>query len=53
MVDTLVTGGDHAALKGGHVLGGVEREGTPTAEGTHLGAVDGGVVGLGAVFIDV
>ena len=53
MVDTLVAGGDHAALKGGHVLGGVEREGTPTAEGTHLGAVDGGVVCLGAVFVDI
>ena len=53
MVYTLITGGDHAALKGGHVLGGVEGEGTPTTEGTHLGTVDGGIVGLGAVFVDV
>ena len=47
-----ITGGDHAALQGGHVLSGVEGEGPPRPEGPHRHRADRGAVGLSAVLED-
>ena len=45
--------GHHAALAGGHVLGGVQAEHAELAEGANLLAVDGRTVGLGCVLVQV